>query len=96
MSIKYNRIDMALISTKPAEVVDIAEQGGIESCHLVVELAGGGEVQVNGSTTADGEFTKAFSVTVPSDGVYRGRLPIDAPRFICLSAENGATLSVRA
>lgn len=94
--IKYNRVDMALISTKPSEVVDLSEQGGIESCHLVVELAGGGEVQVNGCDTATGSFVKAFSVTVPADGVYRGRLPIDAPRFICVAAENGATLSVRA
>lgn len=96
MSIKYNRVDMALISTKPAEVVDIAEQGGIERCHLVVELTGGGEVQINGCDTASGSFVKAFTVTVPADGVYRGRFPLDAPRFICLASENGATLSVRA
>lgn len=94
--IKYNRADMALVSTKPSEVVDIAEHGGIEECHLVVELSGGGDVQVNGCTTADGEFVKAFTVTVPSDGVYRGRMPLDAPRFICLAADSGAKLSVRA
>lgn len=94
--IKYNRVDMALITTTPEEVIDIAEQGGIEQCHVVVELDGGGEVQVNGSPTAEGEFVKAFTVTVPSDGVYRGRLPIDAPRFLALASENGAKLSVRA
>lgn len=94
--IKYDRVDMALISTKPTEIIDLGEQGGAEQSQLVVELAGGGEVQINGCDTASGSFVKAFSVTVPSDGTYRGRLPLDAPRFICVSAENGATVSVRA
>lgn len=94
--IKYNRVDMALISTKPSEVIDLSEIGGIESCHLVVELAGGGDVQIKGCDTASGEFVKAFAVTVPSDGVYRGRLPLDAPHFICVASESGATVSVRA
>ena len=94
--IKYNRIDMALISTKPDEVVDLSERGGIEHCHLVVEFAGGGDIQVNGSDTENGVYEKAFTVTVPTDGVYRGRLPLDVPRFICLASESGAKLSVRA
>lgn len=93
--IKYNRVDMALISTKPSEVIDLAQQGGIDQCHIVVELAGGGEVQINGSDTADGSFVKVFSVTVPADGVYRSRMPLDAPRFICVASESGATVSVR-
>lgn len=95
MSYKYNRVDMALISTGATEVIDIAEQGGIEHCHLVVELSGGGTVQINGCTTAEGTFKAAFTVTVPEDGVYRGRLPLDAPRFLCVATED-ATMSVRA
>lgn len=94
--IKYNRVDMALVSTKPSEVVDTSEPGGLEQCHIIVELDGGGDVQINGCTTPNGEFVKAFSVTVPADGVYRGRLPLDSPQYLALASENGAKLSIRA
>ena len=93
--VTYNRVDMALISSKPSEVIDLSQQGGIDQCNLVVELPGGGEVQINGCDTANGSFVKAFSVTVPADGVYRSRIPLEAPRFICVASENGATVSVR-
>lgn len=95
MSIKYNRVDMALISSGSTEIIDISETGGIESCHLIAELEDGGSVTVNGSATAEGTFAAAFTITVPSDGVYRGRLPIDAPRFLACATE-GATISIRA
>lgn len=91
----HNRVDLALVSKGPDDIVDICEEGGIQDAHLVVELEGGGAVTVEGSPTEEGEFTTVESITVPADGVYRSRIPLNYPRFIRLSAESGATLSVR-
>lgn len=96
MSYKYNRIDLALMSTKPEEVIDIAETGGIEHAQMVVELSGGGEVTIEGADKADGDFATVLTVTVPEDGVYRERIPLECPRFIRVSAASGATLTIRA
>lgn len=96
MSYKYNRVDLALMSTKPDEVIDITEKGGIEHAQMVVELASGGSVTIEGSDKADGVFTTVKTVTVPADGVYRERIPLECPRFIRLSADSGATLTIRA
>lgn len=96
MSYKYNRVDLALMSTKPDEVIDITEKGGIEHAQMVVELASGGSVTIEGSDKADGVFTTVKIVTVPADGVYRERIPLECPRFIRLSADSGATLTIRA
>ena len=96
MSYKYNRVDLALKSTKPDEVIDIAEEGGIEHAQMVVELADGGSVTIEGADKADGVFTTVKTVTVPSSGVYRERIPLECPRFIRLSADSGATLTIRA
>ena len=91
----HNRVDLALVSTGPTDIVDICEEGGIQNAHLVVELDGGGSVTIEGSKTEDGVFTTVESITVPADGVYRSRIPLNYPRFIRLSASSGATLSVR-
>ena len=96
MSYKYNRVDLALMSTKPEEVIDITEKGGIEHAQMVVELASGGSVTIEGSDKADGVFTTVKTVTVPADGVYRERIPLECPRFIRVSADSGATLTIRA
>ena len=96
MSYKYNRVDLALMSTKPAEVIDITEKGGIEHAQMVVELAGGGSVTIEGADKADGSFATVKTVTVPEDGVYRERIPLECPRFIRVSAASGATLTIRA
>ena len=96
MSYKYNRIDLALVSTKPDEVIDITEKGGIEHAQMVVELAGGGSVTIEGADKADGDFATVLTVTVPSSGEYRERIPLECPRFIRVSAESGATLTIRA
>ena len=89
-----NRIDLALISTGPEEVVDIGEKG-FERADLCVEKSGGGAVTIEGSDAEDGAYTYSVTVTVPADGFYRGRIPMDMPQYIRLSAE-GAKLSVRA
>jgi hypothetical protein len=95
MSYIYNRVDLALKSTGPTEVVDITEKGGIEHAQLVVELAGGGSVTIEGADKEGGTFVAVTIVTVPADGVYRERIPLECPRFIRLSAASGATLTVR-
>ena len=95
MSYIYNRVDLALMSTGPDEVIDITEKGGIEHAQIVIELASGGEVTIEGADKENGEFVTVKSVTVPSDGVYRERIPMDCPRFIRLAAKSGATLTVR-
>ena len=92
----HNRVDLALISKGPEDIVDICEEGGIQDALLVIELEGGGSVTVEGSKTEDGAFTTVEAVTVPASGVYRSRIPLDYPRFIRLAAASGATLSVRA
>lgn len=94
MSYIHNRIDLALMSTSPDEVIDITEKGGIEHAQIVVELEGGGSATIEGADAADGEFTTVLTVTVPVDGVYRERIPLECPRFIRL-AEPGATLTIR-
>lgn len=95
MSYKYNRVDLALMSTGPTEVIDITEKGGIEHAQMVVELADGGSVTIEGAETADGEFATVQTVTVPDDGVYRERIPLECPRFIRLAADSGAILTIR-
>ena len=89
MKVIHNRIDLALVSTKPQQVVDRAD--------LCVELAGGGAVTIEGDAQEDGEFSAySYVVTVPEGGFYRGRIPMDMPKYIRLAADNGAKLSVRA
>ena len=89
-----NRIDVALISTKPEEIVDIGETGGRPDAQLVIKLDGGGSVTVQGAEELNGEFADVATVTVPEDGVYRASIPAECPRYIRLAAA-GATLSVR-
>lgn len=96
MSYVYNRVDLALMSTGPEEIIDITEKGGIEHAQLVVELADGGSAVIEGAEKADGEFATVQTVTVPAEGVYRERIPLDCPQFIRLAAKNGATLTIRA
>ena len=96
MKVIHNRIDLALVSTKPQEVVDIGESG-FDRADLCVELAGGGAVTIEGSEKEDGTFDDySLTVTVPEGGFYRGRIPMDMPKYIRLAADNGAKLSVRA
>ena len=94
MKVIRNRIDLALISTGPDEVVDIGEKG-FDRADLCIEKSSGGAVTIEGSDKEDGDFAYSVSITVPADGFYRGRIPMDMPQFIRLSAE-GAKLSVRA
>lgn len=94
MSYIYNRVDLALMSTGPEEVIDITEKGGIEHAQLVIEMAGGGSVTIEGADKADDQFTAVKTITVPAEGEYRERVPLYCPRFIRLSA-TGATLTVR-
>ena len=94
MSFKYNRQDLALVSTGPTEVVEIGEEGGAPCTHLVVEKLGGGSVTIEGAAKADGEWEYTLTVTVPSDGFYRERVPLNMPKYIRLAA-TGATLSIR-
>lgn len=89
-----NRIDLALISTGPEEVVDIGEKG-FERADLCVEKSGGGDVVIEGSDAEDGTYSYSVTITVPSAGFYRGRIPMDMPQYIRLKA-TGAKLSVRA
>ena len=94
MSFIYNRVDLALVSTGPTEVVEIGEVGGAPCTHLVVEKLGGGSVTIEGSDKADGTWATALTVTVPSNGFYRERIPLELPKYIRLAA-TGATLSIR-
>lgn len=94
MSFKYNRIDLALVSKGPDDIVEIGEIGGAPCTHLVVEKLGGGSVTIEGSDKADGTWTTALTVTVPANGFYRERIPLELPKYIRLAAE-GATLSIR-
>lgn len=89
-----NRIDLALISTGPDEVVDIGEKG-FERADLYIEKQSGGTVTIQGSDTEDGDYSYTETITVPAEGFYRGRIPMDMPQYIRLSA-TGAKLSVRA
>lgn len=91
----HNRIDLALVSTGPTEIIDICEPGGIQNAHVVIECNGGGMVDVEGSASEDGIYTTVESFSVPDSGVYRARIPLYWPRFIRLKA-TGATLSIRA
>lgn len=96
MKVIHNRIDLALVSTKPEEVVDIGESG-FDKADLCVELSGGGAVTIEGDEHEDGEFEAySYEVTVPEGGFYRGRIPMDMPKYIRLAEDNGAKLSVRA
>lgn len=96
MAIIHNRIDLALVSTGPTEVVDCGETGGIPNAQIVVELTGGGSVTIEGSDKEDGSFTTVETITVPESGVYRMRFPLDCPKYLRLAAASGATLSIRA
>lgn len=89
-----NRIDVALISTKPEEIVDIGETGGRPEAQLVIKQSGGGSVTIQGADELTGDFDDVATVTVPADGVYRAGIPAACPRYIRLAAA-GATLSVR-
>jgi hypothetical protein len=89
----HNRIDLALVSTGPTEIIDICEPGGIQNAHVVVE--GDGMVTIEGCASEDGVFATVDTVSIPDSGVYRARIPLDWPRFIRLAAP-GATLSIRA
>lgn len=93
MSTIYNIQDMALVSTKPEEVVDIGEPGGTRA-HLVVEKTGGGSVTIEGAADPAGAWEYSYTVTVPAEGQFRCRIPLDMPKYIRLSA-SGAKLSVR-
>ena len=95
MSYIYNRVDLALKSTGPTEVIDLTEKGGIENAQMVVELADGGSVTIEGAEKEDGVFTTVKTVTVPSSGEYRERIPLECPRYVRLAAASGATLTVR-
>ena len=94
MAITHNRVDLALVSTGPTEIVDLGEKGGILNAHVVVE-GDSGIADVEGCDTADGTFVTVDSINIPVSGVYRSRIPMDWPRFIRLKA-TGATLSIRA
>lgn len=94
MSFIYNRQDLALVSTGPTEVVEIGEEGGAPCTHLVIEKEGGGSVTIEGSANRDGVFEYSLTVTVPVDGFYRERVPLNMPKFIRLST-TGARLSIR-
>lgn len=90
----HNRIDMALRSTGPAEVIDLGEPGGLECAHFVVVADAAGTVSVEGCATADGSFATALELTLAAGAEHRGRIPLEWPRYIRL-AEEGATLTVR-
>lgn len=95
MKVIHNRIDLALVSTKPAEVIDIGETG-FDRADLCIELSGGGAVTIEGSDKEDGDWSYEVSITVPAGGFYRGRIPMDMPKYIRLATESGAVVSVRA
>lgn len=94
MSFRYNRIDLALVSKGPDEIIEIGETGGAPCTHLVVEMEDGGSVTIEGAAEADGEFDYELTVTVPASGFYRERIPLDMPKYIRL-ADEGAVLSIR-
>lgn len=96
MNVIRNRVDLALVSTAPTEIVDIGETG-FDGADIVLEVAGGGACVIEGSDSEDGTWETALQVTVSAEGFERVRVPLDMPRFIRLgsgSAE-GAKLSVR-
>lgn len=95
MKVIHNRIDLALVSTKPEEVIDIGETG-FDRADLCVELVGGGAVTIEGADDTEGSWGYEYTVTVPAGGFYRGRIPMDMPQYIRLAADSGARLSVRA
>lgn len=95
MKVIRNRIDLALVSTKPSEIIDIGETG-FDRADLCIELVGGGAVEIEGSDKEDGAWDYSVSITVPAGGFYRGRIPMDMPQYIRCGAENGAKVSVRA
>lgn len=99
MAIIRNRVDWLLRSTAAEqEVIDIRELGGSEASQLVVTLPGGGSVTVEGAETeAFDSVTWSKTVTVPSEGEYRERMPLDAPQYIRIStgAPEGAILWAR-
>lgn len=103
--ITHNRIDMALRSTGPAEVIDLGEPGGLEWAHFVVvagsaagvpdeDEASSVSVTVEGCATKDGSFATALELELEAGAEHRGRIPLEWPRYIRL-AEEGATLTVR-
>lgn len=94
MSFKYNRVDLALVSTGPTEIIDIGEEGGAPMTHLVLEKTGGGAVSIEGCETEGGTYETVATITVPTDGFYRERIPLALPKYIRLAA-TGATLSIR-
>lgn len=94
MSNIYNRIDLALMSTGPTEVVDITEKGGIEHAQYVVE-GENGLVDIEGCDTANGTFTTVETLSLTGTTPHRARIPLSWPRFIRLK-QTGATLTIRA
>ena len=94
MSFRYNRVDLALVSKGPEEVIEQGEVGGAPCTHLVVEKLGGGSVTIEGAAKADGPWEYTLTVTVPTNGFYRERVPLEMPKYIRLAA-TGATLSIR-
>lgn len=94
MSFRYNRIDLALVSKGPEDVIEIGETGGAPCTHLVVEKEGGGSVTIEGAAKADGAWDYTLTVIVPTDGIYRERVPLNMPKYVRLAAE-GAELSIR-
>lgn len=94
MSVKYNRIDMALVSTGPTEVIETGEVGSIDEVQLVIEKVGGGSATIEGASAPDGDWVWTLTVEVPTEGLYRSRMPLDVPKYIRLSA-GGAELSIR-
>lgn len=99
MAIIRNRVDFQLRSTaEERQVIDVRETGGSEASQLVITLEGGGSVTVEGSDTESFDsVTWTTTVTVPADGEYRERMPLDAARFIRLAsgAPTGAILWAR-
>ena len=95
MAIIRNRIDLALVSTGPLEIVDIGEKG-FDRADICVELVGGGSVTIEGCDKEDGEYEYTHTVVVPAAGFFRSRVPVDMPKYVRLATENGAKLSVRA
>lgn len=94
MSVKYNRIDKALVSTGPTEVIGTGEVGSIDEVQLVVEKTGGGSVTIEGANKPEEGWGWTLTVEVPAEGLYRSRMPLDVPKNIRLAA-TGAELSIR-
>lgn len=85
-----------LVVTLPGDGTSTVEgdEGGSDS----TEGDDSRDVTIEGSETEAFDFvTWSKTVTVPSDGEYRERMPLDAPQYIRISssAPSGAILWVR-